>query len=101
MNSKAVNMERGTKIYLQVQWIEEENHVFAFVLSEIDFLELTVYHSGTGEVWCWFIKCWHFRIFCLLFKEKNKIKGKIEKKYSTAIVVRRMNDDTQNTDRCV
>lgn len=56
--------------YLQVQWVEEENNVFAFILSEINFFEGTVYHSGSGEVWCWFVKSWHFCILWFLWKIK-------------------------------
>lgn len=48
-------------VYLQIQWIEEQYNVFALVLRQIDFFELTVNDSGAGKIWCWFVQCWcHF-----------------------------------------
>lgn len=46
--------------YLQVQWIEEKNNIFAFVLFKTDFFELSVYHSSTGKIWGWLVNGWHF-----------------------------------------
>lgn len=44
----------------EVQWIEEEHQVFAFVLAQIDFFEFTVNDGGAGKSWSWFIDGWHF-----------------------------------------
>lgn len=46
--------------YLQVQWIEEQYDVFAFVLVQADLFEFAIDDSGAGKLRCWFIQSWHF-----------------------------------------
>lgn len=62
-------------IYLQIQWIEEENNIFAFVLSKVDLFKLSVDHCGAGKIWGWFVKCWHVECFDCYFKERNEQKN--------------------------
>lgn len=54
--------------YLQIQWVEEQNHVFSLVLVQADLLELTVDNGGTGKMWGWLLNGWHFCrcfVYCL------------------------------------
>lgn len=39
--------------YLQIQWIEEEHDIFAFVVRQADVLEVSIHHSCSTELWCW------------------------------------------------
>ncbi len=38
---------------LQVQRIEEEDQVFAFIVGKRDVLEFSIYHCLSFEVWGW------------------------------------------------
>ena len=37
---------------LQVEWVEEEDEVFALVVLQADLLELAINHSCAIPVWC-------------------------------------------------
>lgn len=40
-------------VYSQVQWIEEENNVFAFVLVQRELSKITINDGRAFEMWCW------------------------------------------------
>ena len=46
---------------LQVKWIEEKDNIFALVVIQGDFLELSINYSNASESWSWFLKFgyWH------------------------------------------
>lgn len=49
---------------LQIQWIEEQDHIFPFVIVQGDIFELSVNHSGALEERSFFLQLgdWHFRL---------------------------------------
>lgn len=51
----STNIEKKYSKHLQIQRIEEQDQVFSFILVQIDFLEFTVNHCGSGECRSWLI----------------------------------------------
>lgn len=80
--------------YLQVQWVEEQYNIFAFVLVKTDILKLPVYNGGTGKWWGWFVNSWHFRL--LLLPVQNKSKKKWEIRQFTKFDGRLIQSDMRN-----
>lgn len=53
------SQKREKSEYLQVQWVEEQDQIFAFVLGQIDFLKFTIDDGGAGKAGSWFIQSRH------------------------------------------
>ena len=43
---------------LQIQWIEEQNHVFSSVILQRNLLELAIDDCSSREFWCWLTNFW-------------------------------------------
>lgn len=51
--------------YSQIEWIKKENQIFAFIVTQRDFLKLTIDHSSWGKVRSWFTDLWAQNGVCL------------------------------------
>ena len=49
----------------EIKWIEEKDDIFAFVVVDIDFTEISVEPSWSFEVWGMFSDQWHIFLFNL------------------------------------
>jgi len=36
----------------EIQWVKEEHQIFAFVIRQLNFLEIIVDDGGSFEIWC-------------------------------------------------
>lgn len=51
-------LNRPKTVYLQVQRVEEQHHIFAFVVAQLDLFERAVDHRLTFKVRCWLADFW-------------------------------------------
>jgi hypothetical protein len=72
LTARLVQIEGGFR-YLQVQGVEKQDHVLAFVVLQTDFFELAVDDGGALEHRCRFLQTWNGHLEKLLEPNDTRV----------------------------